>query len=95
MFLISHDFRVVSIATVFVNKSLLSSQKVALEAPLFITWFQCVVSFTICFTLSTTGGIPGIFVFPKGTPWSIEVIRRVSYNDTLLIDLLNNKKMCK
>lgn len=68
----------ISIATVFVNKSLLSSQSVALEAPLFITWFQCIISFTICFTLSRTGGIPGIFSFPKGTPWSKEVVGKVS-----------------
>lgn len=70
-------FRVISIATVFVNKSLLSSDSVSLEAPLFITWFQCVVSFTICFTLSRTGGVPGVFNFPKGSPWSWEVVRKV------------------
>ncbi|KOB74767.1 putative GDP-fucose transporter, partial [Operophtera brumata] len=55
---------VVSIATVFVNKTLLSSRSVALEAPLFITWFQCLVSFTICSLLSTSGGIPGFVGVP-------------------------------
>lgn len=72
-------FRVVSIATVFVNKTLLSSQTVALEAPLFITWFQCIVSFTICSLLSKSGGIPGVFVFPKGSPYQIETVRKVSF----------------
>ncbi|KAF9815167.1 hypothetical protein SFRURICE_006731 [Spodoptera frugiperda] len=67
---------VVSIATVFVNKTLLSSQEVALEAPLFITWFQCIVSFSICYSLSRTGGIPGVFTFPKGTPWNLDVMKR-------------------
>lgn len=66
-----------SITTVFVNKALLSSQEVALEAPLFITWFQCIVSFSICYTLSRFGGIPGLFAFPKGTPWKLDVMRRV------------------
>lgn len=71
-------FRIVSIATVFVNKSLLSGQSVHLEAPLFITWFQCIISFIICFTLSSTGGISGVFNFPKGTPWCRDVARNVS-----------------
>lgn len=49
----------------------------ALEAPLFITWFQCIISFSICFTLSQNGGVPGIFSFPKGTPWSMDVMKKV------------------
>lgn len=60
------------------NKSLLSSQAVALEAPLFITWFQCIVSFTICLVLSKAEGIPGLFNFPKGSPWNIDVVKNVS-----------------
>lgn len=67
--------------TVFVNKTLFSSQTVALEAPLFITWFQCIISFSICFTLSQNGGVPGIFSFPKGTPWSMDVMKKVSIPD--------------
>ncbi|KAL0839325.1 hypothetical protein ABMA28_016064 [Loxostege sticticalis] len=94
IFIVVSCYWVVSIATVFVNKSLLSSQKVALEAPLFITWFQCVVSFTICFTLSTTGGIPGIFVFPKGTPWSIEVIRRVLPLSLMFTLMIATNNLC-
>lgn len=35
---------VISITTVFVNKVLLSSNMVQFDAPLFITWFQCLVS---------------------------------------------------
>ncbi|XP_028175859.1 GDP-fucose transporter 1 [Ostrinia furnacalis] len=85
---------IVSIATVFVNKSLLSSQTVALEAPLFITWFQCIVSFTICCTLSNTGGIPGIFVFPKGTPWSIAVVRQVLPLSVMFTLMIATNNLC-
>lgn len=35
---------VISITTVFLNKILLSSEKVQLDAPFFITWFQCAVT---------------------------------------------------
>ncbi|VVC92265.1 unnamed protein product [Leptidea sinapis] len=77
IFIVVACYWVVSIATVFVNKSLLSGKEVALDAPLFITWFQCIVSFSICFTLSRTGGIPGVFQFPKGSPWSFDVIKKV------------------
>ncbi|CAF2812004.1 unnamed protein product [Rotaria sp. Silwood2] len=38
----------VSITMVFLNKYLLSSDNVKLDAPLFITWYQCVVTVGIC-----------------------------------------------
>lgn len=75
-----------SIATVFVNKTLLSSEEVALEAPLFITWFQCITSYSICYLLSSSGGIPGVFAFPKGSPWNTEVMRKVIILDLCLFD---------
>ncbi|CAF0753592.1 unnamed protein product [Adineta ricciae] len=41
----------VSITMVFLNKYLLSSKDVKLDAPLFITWYQCVVTVGICAVL--------------------------------------------
>ncbi|CAF4094719.1 unnamed protein product [Adineta steineri] len=38
----------VSITMVFLNKYLLSSNNVKLDAPLFITWYQCVVTVGLC-----------------------------------------------
>ena len=38
----------VSISMVYLNKILMSSEAVSIEAPLFITWFQCVVTALIC-----------------------------------------------
>jgi len=38
----------VSISMVYLNKILMSSDAVSIEAPMFITWFQCVVTALIC-----------------------------------------------
>jgi GDP-fucose transporter C1 len=38
----------VSISMVYLNKILMSSEGVSIPAPLFITWFQCVVTAAIC-----------------------------------------------
>ncbi|CAJ0932680.1 unnamed protein product, partial [Mesorhabditis belari] len=45
------SYWVFSIGLVFLNKYLLSEQE-HLDAPLFITWFQCVVTVALCFILS-------------------------------------------
>jgi hypothetical protein len=70
--------RVISILTVFVNKALLSSQTLSLDAPLFVTWYQCVVSAAICFMLSMlTKLFPHTFTFPEGSPFSCSVAVKV------------------
>ncbi|CAF5077061.1 unnamed protein product, partial [Rotaria sp. Silwood1] len=43
----------VSITMVFLNKYLLSSNNVKLDAPLFITWYQCVVTVVACALLGS------------------------------------------
>lgn len=45
--------RVTSILTVFVNKALLSSETMNLDAPLFVTWIQCIVSAVLSMLLKT------------------------------------------
>ncbi|XP_059059980.1 GDP-fucose transporter 1 [Achroia grisella] len=94
IFIVVSCYWIVSIATVFVNKTLLSGQSVSLEAPLFITWFQCIVSFTICYTLSNTGGIPGLFNFPKGTPWNIDVVRKVIPLSLMFTLMIATNNLC-
>lgn len=69
IFLLGKNFRVVSIVTVFVNKALLSGKEVDLDAPLFVTWFQCIVSTAICFTMSRLSKMfPNHITFPEGSP---------------------------
>lgn len=71
-------FRFVSIVTVFVNKALLSGNDIKLDAPIFIAWFQCVVSALICSTLAQLSSwFPNVFYFPKGNPFNGEVLRKV------------------
>ncbi|XP_075972631.1 GDP-fucose transporter nac [Anticarsia gemmatalis] len=94
IFIVVSCYWIVSIATVFVNKTLLSSQEVALEAPLFITWFQCVVSFTICFVLSKSGGIPGVFAFPSGSPWNVGVIQKVISLSIMFTLMIATNNLC-
>lgn len=45
---------IVSIGLVFTNKALLSSS-VSIPAPLFITWYQCVVTAVVCWVLGFIG----------------------------------------
>lgn len=45
----------ISITMVFVNKSLLSDPEGKIDAPLFITWFQCVVTVIGCYVMGEMG----------------------------------------
>ena len=59
--------RIVSISLVFINKALLSGgTDEKLDAPLFVTWFQCVVTVGICLFLSLGAKIvPRFGTFPE------------------------------
>lgn len=46
---------VVSISMVYLNKVLLSSEDASIPAPMFVTWFQCVVTAGICVVLGNMG----------------------------------------
>lgn len=45
----------VSISMVYLNKALMSSASVSIPAPLFVTWFQCVVTAFICYVCGEVG----------------------------------------
>lgn len=71
-------FRIVSILTVFVNKALLSSDTVNLDAPLFVTWFQCIVSVAICITLrKLSQWFPDCIEIADGSPFKKDTLRKV------------------
>eukprot|EP00058_Branchiostoma_floridae_P011850 XP_002597338.1 hypothetical protein BRAFLDRAFT_260960 [Branchiostoma floridae] len=56
---------VVSITMVFLNKYLLSGEELKLEAPLFITFYQCLVSVLLCLLLRLLSRLmPGVISFP-------------------------------
>lgn len=48
---------VVSISMVYMNKALVSNEEASIPAPLFVTWFQCLMTCVICVTLGTLGDI--------------------------------------
>lgn len=82
--------------TVFVNKALLSSKEVDLDAPLFVTWYQCIVSTVICFTLSSLSKIfPHHIKFPEGTPldtatmWKVGCFSNVRRGDYNVINFIS------
>ena len=58
----------ISLSMVFTNKALLSNPN-TIQAPLFVTWFQCVVTVIICAVLGEIGhrSAPGTFFtqFPR------------------------------
>lgn len=65
--------------TVFVNKLLLNSETFNLDAPLFVTWSQCVVSTAICYFMGRLSKWkPNLVSFPTGNPLDMRTIRNVS-----------------
>ncbi|KAK0168832.1 hypothetical protein PV327_002599 [Microctonus hyperodae] len=86
---------VISIVTVFVNKSLLSSKKINLDAPLFVTWFQCIVSVIICFCMSKLAKwFPKAISFPRGNPYTIENIKKVLPLSILFTLMIASNNLC-
>jgi GDP-fucose transporter C1 len=45
----------VSISMVYLNKVLMSNEGISIPAPLFVTWFQCVVTTGICYAAGEVG----------------------------------------
>lgn len=60
--------RAVSISLVFINKALLSGSTngTTVDAPLFVTWFQCVVTVGLCVALAFGAKFfPNLGKFPQ------------------------------
>ncbi|KAE9416541.1 hypothetical protein Angca_008940 [Angiostrongylus cantonensis] len=84
-----------SIGLVFLNKYLLSSHELQLNAPLFVTWFQCVTTVVLCFSLSLLSKtFPHTINFPRMTidakisreilPLSVVFVGMISFNNLCL-----------
>lgn len=85
----------VSISMVFVNKYLLSSKQLKLNAPLFVTWYQCVMTVLLCGLLSFFSSLfPSHVTFPPfkiepklcrtTLPLSIIFVGMISFNNLCL-----------
>ncbi|KAG8238851.1 hypothetical protein J437_LFUL017954 [Ladona fulva] len=59
----------------------MSKEIVNLDAPLFVTWYQCLVSSFICFILSTSSKIAPNFVsLPQGSPMKWDVFHKTPFS---------------
>lgn len=68
--------RIVSISTVFVNKTLLSDLN--LNAPMFIAFYQTVMSALICHIMKILSKLyPSKVRFPESKPFDLETIKDV------------------
>ncbi|XP_067849654.1 GDP-fucose transporter 1 isoform X2 [Heptranchias perlo] len=85
----------ISITMVFLNKYLLDSPDLRLDAPLFVTFFQCVVTVLLCCLLNLLAVLcPNVVVFPsigfdpkisrEVLPLSIVFIGMITFNNLCL-----------
>ncbi|XP_064632405.1 GDP-fucose transporter 1-like [Lineus longissimus] len=84
----------VSISLVFLNKYLLSSKDLRLDAPLFITWFQCVVSLLLCGVLSLIAKVfPNHVTFPK-FHIEMKIMREVLPLSLIFVGMITFNNLC-
>uniref|UniRef100_UPI00398E4804 GDP-fucose transporter 1 isoform X1 n=2 Tax=Pristiophorus japonicus TaxID=55135 RepID=UPI00398E4804 len=85
----------ISITMVFLNKYLLDSPDLRLDAPLFVTFFQCLVTVSLCWLLNLLAHLcPGLVEFPsigfdpkisRGVlPLSVVFIGMITFNNLCL-----------
>lgn len=84
----------VSISLVFLNKFLLSGKDFKLDAPLFITWYQCLISLVILFFLSLLGDkYPSIDKFPE-FHINPEVCKKVLPLSVVFVGMITANNLC-
>jgi len=85
---------VVSISMVFLNKYLLSSDDLKLDAPLFVTWYQAVVSVTLCAFLGLLSkAAPNVFSFPE-FKIDMKVSREVLPLSLIFVGMITFNNLC-
>lgn len=75
---------VVSISMVYLNKMLLSNEQASIAAPLFVTWYQCVLTCIICIILGNLGERTRA----RGTASFLNDFSKVKYNMTAGMSVL-------
>lgn len=83
----------ISITLVFVNKSLLSGWE-SLDAPMFVTWYQCLVSVLACYAIRTVSRMfPGRFSFPS-LELDPHIIKQVLPLSVVFISMITLNNLC-
>ncbi|XP_018115694.1 GDP-fucose transporter 1 isoform X2 [Xenopus laevis] len=84
----------ISITMVFLNKYLLDSPSLKLDAPLFVTFYQCVVTVVLCKSLSLlTHVIPSHTEFPS-LRFDLKVLRTVLPLSVVFIGMITFNNLC-
>jgi GDP-fucose transporter C1 len=77
IFLVVSGYWIVSILTVFINKTLLS--EIDLNAPMFIALYQTLITALICFMKKGLAKVfPKHFSFPDTNVWNVKTMKTVS-----------------
>ncbi|CAN7992239.1 unnamed protein product [Ixodes hexagonus] len=85
---------VISISLVFINNTLLSDKDRKLNAPLFITFFQCVVSSVLCVVLSfLSEKMPTVFHFPK-VDLNVSVLKALLPLSAFFVAMVTFNNLC-
>ncbi|XP_069758433.1 GDP-fucose transporter 1 [Narcine bancroftii] len=84
----------VSITMIFVNKYLLASPALQLDAPLFVICFQCMVTVVLCFLLNTVATLcPRLLEFPA-IGFNPKVSREVLPLSMVFIGMITFNNLC-
>lgn len=83
----------ISITMVFVNKSLLSGSE-KLEAPLFVTCYQCVVTVIACYIIKWAAGkVPDKVSFPDLT-LDVNILKQVLPLSVIFVGMITFNNLC-
>src|SRR6218665_3025274 len=76
----------VSISMVFMNREVLSGTSYSLQAPLFITWFQCIITLTIT----------AIYLYAKHSKIEVhfDIIKRVTSLTLVFVAMITFNNLC-
>ncbi|GJQ76000.1 hypothetical protein Trydic_g18054 [Trypoxylus dichotomus] len=93
IFLVVSGYWIISIATVFVNKQLLS--ELNLDAPMFIAFYQTVISALICYIMKILSKLyPDKIRFPESKPFHLETIKNVLPLSVMFLSMIVTNNLC-
>ncbi|KAG8197906.1 hypothetical protein JTE90_020285 [Oedothorax gibbosus] len=85
---------IVSISLVFINKYLLSSDHFKINAPLFITCFQCIITVLLCIFISFLSTVvPSLVSFPN-IKITGEILRAVLPLSVIFVAMITFNNLC-
>ncbi|MFH4976575.1 hypothetical protein AB6A40_003284 [Gnathostoma spinigerum] len=92
IFLAVSSYWICSIGLVFLNKHLLSGLK--LDAPLFVTWYQCIITLLLCYLCSYIGNLfPSIITYPV-LSFDHRVSREVLPLSFVFVAMITTNNLC-